>query len=351
MGIPVIDGHNDLLSRLYKLGDTEGDAFFAEGEGGHIDLKRLREGGFAGGFFAVWISPEPLPSDRNEPGTKDDGPLLQLPPPVELSRAQPAAISMMSILFRIERRSDGALKVVRTADELSGCVEKGTVGAILHIEGAEAIDSNLDALEVFYHAGLRSIGPVWSRPNAFGHGVPFAFPHSPDTGPGLTDAGRELVRSCNRLGVMIDLSHLNEKGFRDVAALSTAPLVASHSNVHALCPATRNLTDYQLDAMRASNGLVGLNFANRFLRDDGEGHEDTPLDVMVRHVDYLVERMGIDGVGFGSDFDGVSIPRAIGDAAGLPRLIDALRESGYDDESLRKLAFENWIRVLRETWK
>src|SRR5204862_5975253 len=110
----------------------------------------------------------------------------------------------------------------------------GTIAAILHFEGAEPIDSQLNALEVFYRAGLRSLGLVWSRPNAFGEGVPFRFPSSPDTGPGLTAAGRELVRECNRLGILVDLSHLNERGFWDVADVTTAPLVATHSNAHAL---------------------------------------------------------------------------------------------------------------------
>src|SRR5919202_1128991 len=150
---------------------------------------------------------------------------------------------MTASLFRIEAESQGQLKVVRTAAEL-------------------------DALEVFYQAGLRSLGPVWSRPTAFGHGVPFAFPRSPDTGAGLTDAGKELVRACNRLGIMIDLSHLNEQGFWDVAGLSDAPLVATHSNAHALCPSTRNLTDEQLGAIAGSGGLVGVNFAVSFLRED-----------------------------------------------------------------------------------
>ena len=101
-----------------------------------------------------------------------------------------------------------------------------------------------------YRPGLRSLGPVWSRPNIFGHGVPFAWPRSPDTGPGLTPAGRDLIKACNKLRVMIDLSHLNEQGFWDVARLSSAPLVATHTCVHAICPSTRNLTDRQLDAIR-----------------------------------------------------------------------------------------------------
>jgi membrane dipeptidase len=111
------------------------------------------------------------------------------------------------------------------------------------------------------------------------------------------------------------------------------------------------LTDKQLDAIKESDGMVGLNFHVGFLREDGKSEPSTPLDIMVKHIDYLVERLGIDRVGFGSDFDGATMPQDLGDAAGLPRLIDALRQSGYDDSSLRKIGHENWIRVLRKTWK
>jgi membrane dipeptidase len=176
------------------------------------------------------------------------------------------------------------------------------------------------------------------------------YRRSPDTGPGLTEAGRRLVRACNELRVAIDVSHLNERGFWDVAELTNAPLVATHSNAYALCPSTRNLTDPQLDAIAASGGMVGLNFAVNFLREDAARNADTPLEVMVRHVDYLVERVGIDCVGFGSDFDGVLISKEIGDVSGLPRLMSALDKRGYDGPALRKLAHENWVRVLREIW-
>jgi membrane dipeptidase len=223
---------------------------------------------------------------------------------------------------------------------------------VLHFEGAEAIDEQLDALEVFYQAGLRSLGIVWSRPNAFGYGVPFRFPHSPDIGPGLSEAGRDLVRACNRLGIMLDLSHINEQGFWDVAGLSDAPLVVTHSAAHALCPSTRNLTDRQLDAIKASEGMVGLNFEVANLREDAWDDADTSLAIMVRHIDYLVEHLDIDGVGFGSDFDGgITVARELEDVAGLPKLIEALREHSYDDAALRKLTHENWLRVLRRTWQ
>lgn len=243
------------------------------------------------------------------------------------------------------------MKVVRTAEELASCLHNNVLAAVLHFEGAENLGPDPGALEDLYGAGLRSLGLVWSRPNTYGHGVPFRFPASPDTGPGLTDAGRELVRECNRLGVLLDLSHLNERGFWEVVEITEAPLVATHSNAHALCPTTRNLTDRQLAAIRDSGGMVGVNFAVGFLREDGRDEEDTPLETVVCHVDYLVERLGIERVGFGSDFDGAKMPREIGDASGLPKLLEALRDRGYDTDALKKLPHENWLRVLRETWR
>lgn len=219
------------------------------------------------------------------------------------------------------------------------------------LRGAEAIDADLNALEVFYQAGLRSLGITWSRTNVFAEGVRFQFPQVPDTGPGLTDAGKALVKACNQMGILVDLSHLNEKGFWDVAKVSDAPLVATHSNAWTLSKWSRNLTDKQLDAIRERDGLVGMNFAISFFREDGRDDRSTPLEVMVRHIDYLVERLGIDRVGLGSDFDGATVPNDLSDVSKLPNLVTALRKAGYDDAALRKITHENWLRVLRQTWK
>jgi membrane dipeptidase len=348
--IPFLDGHNDVLLRLYRR-DPSGRAFFVGTDTGHLDFPRARAGGFAGGFFAVFVPIHPDEPDTDGPTMLDDGSFeFPLAGRLELGYSQKIALEIMAVLFRMERVSDGALRVVRSIDELVGALRHDVMASILHFEGAEAIDPHLGALETFYNAGLRSLGIVWSRPNAFAEGVPFAFPRSPDTGPGLTDAGCALVRACNELGIMIDLSHINEQGFRDVAKLSNAPLVATHSNAHALCPSTRNLTDWQLDAIRDSGGIVGLNFGVCFLRDDGGDDPEVPIEVMAQQIDYLVDRMGIAHVGFGSDFDGVTIPLEMGDVAGMPKLIGALRARGYDDEALRMIAHENWVRVLSETW-
>jgi membrane dipeptidase len=337
--IPIFDGHNDTLLRLFA--SKQNDSFFNSTQG-HIDLARARAGGFAGGFFAVFVPSEP----DEQPANDDD-----LPERLPFAYALETALAMTALLFRIEAQSAGQVRVARTVDDIEHGIRTNTLSAILHFEGADAIDPEFHTLEVLYRAGLRSLGIVWSRPNAFGWGVPFRFPHDPDIGPGLTEAGHELVRICNRLGIMIDLSHLNEAGFWDVARLSSAPLVATHSNAYALCPSPRNLTDRQLDAIRESDGMVGVNFHVGFLRRDGRRDAATPLDAVAEHVIYLVERLGIDRVGFGSDFDGALMPHELGDVAGLPRLLETLRRHGFDEASLRKLAHENWVRVLKKTWR
>jgi membrane dipeptidase len=349
---PVFDGHNDVLLAIHSPEKGKERTFFTRSEHGHIDLPRAREGGLGGGFFAVYVPTHP--SKRGLPEFEivhtETGYTTPMALELEHEYAKDVAMSVTATLFRVVEESKGQVKVVRTAGELQKSLDDGVLAVVLHFEGAEAIDEGLDALYVYHEAGLRSIGPVWSRPNAFGHGVPFRFPHNPDTGPGLTNLGKELVRACNRLCIMVDLAHLNEKGFWDVAALSDAPLVATHTAAHALSPSTRNLTDKQLDAIKESDGMVGVNFNVRDLRADGKSDTDTPLTEIVRHVDYLVKRIGLERVGFGSDFDGATMSKHLGDVSGLPRVVEALRERGYNDDALRKITHGNWVRVLRKTW-
>jgi len=350
---PILDGHNDTLTRIYETHATGGRDFFTQSSQGHIDLPRAQQGGFAGGFFAIFSPDATQDQIMTENLVIGEANYEIRPlPAIDPAMAQQYTRAVIAYLFQLEAQSEGKIKVVRTIDELLHCIQNNILAIILHIEGAEAIDPQLNALEVFYQAGLRSLGIVWSRPNAFGHGVPFKYPHSPDTGPGLTQAGQELVLACNRLGIMLDLSHINEQGFWDVARLSEHPLAVTHTAAHALCPSTRNLTNHQLEAIKESKGIVGLNFDVAGLRGDAAMDANTSIEIMVRHIDYLVEHLGIESVGFGSDFDGgITVIHEIGDVAGLPRLIDALRKHGYNDTALHLLTHENWIRVLRETWK
>lgn len=347
--IPVFDGHNDFLLRLLNAPEQRNETWLKGDGKGHLDLPRMKAGGFAGGFFAVYI-PSPDADDAPDVEALMDAPPydLPLPAPIGADAAQSVAAAMIGHLMWMERT--GTLAICRTVSEIRSAIAAERIAAVLHMEGAEAINTDLDALHLWHAAGLRSLGPVWSRPTVFGHGVPFRFPGDPDTGPGLTDAGKRLVRECNALKIMIDLSHLNGKGFDDVAALSDAPLVATHSNAHSVTPSTRNLTDRQLDTIRQSDGMVGLNFATVFLRQDGRKASFDGWDPILRHLDHLIMKLGEDRVGFGSDFDGATVPNGIKDATGLPCLLEALGRHGYDAPLLRKLASENWLALLERTW-
>ena len=256
---------------------------------------------------------------------------------------------MAALLLRIERASNGEVKICRSAADIRHCIDNGMLATILHIEGAEGIDPDLYMLDVLYESGLRSIGPVWSRSNIFGHGVPFRYPSTPDTGPGLTDRGIELVKACNRLRIMIDLSHLNEKGFWDVATLRCAARRHPFERVGDLPAFSQSHRQAaRRDPREPRHGRRQL----RHLVHPPRRHAQRrhPLEEMIRHMDHLIEHVGVDGVGLGSDFDGATIPAEIGDVRGLPRLVDAMRRHGYDDATLRKLCYENWINVLERTW-
>ena len=340
---PVIDGHNDVLSRLEEDGAPD-DALLRAGTAA-VTVPRAREGGFAAGMFAV-LPPAPEWEVTRTAGGYE----IPYSPSVLWEESARTVGALGARLFRLLSACDGAVRLIRDVADLDACLAGEALGVVLHMEGAEAIDTDLDALDVWYAAGLRSLGPVWSRANAFAHGVPFVYPSTPDVGPGLTEAGVALVRRCAELGIAIDLSHLNAAGFWDVARALDGPLIASHSGVHKLCPSTRNLTDDQLDAIASADGLVGINFDVGALRADGGDDDDTPLSRIADHARYVAERCGVDHVGLGSDFDGATMPRDVPDAAAYQRVLEALEAAGFTADEVDRIAWKNWRRVLAAAW-
>lgn len=341
----IFDGHNDSLMILSGTRRS----FLERGDIGHFDIPRAIEGRFGGGLFAIFVPPVGMQPEDGVFSTTmpaQGGEELQAIPAYYAEWVTNRCIDRF---LQLERQAEGRIRLTTNHADLVRQFAEGTISAILHFEGAEAIAADLGNLDYYYDRGLRSLGLVWSRPNDFGFGVDFAFPGSPDTGPGLTPAGFALVAACNAKGILLDLSHLNERGFWDVARTSTKPLVASHSCMHGLCPCSRNLTDRQLAAIKESGGVVGINFAPAFLRADGQLTARTPIAEIVRHILYGVDKMGIDHVAFGSDLDGVLLPEEVGSVAGLPKILEMLAEEGCDLPSLEKIAYGNWFRVLGET--
>ncbi len=351
MTIPVFDGHNDFVLRLLRQPERRAALWLEAGSEGHLDLPRLRTSGFVGGLFALFVPSAPL-GDRTKTDCAFDAPAYDLPlaPGVSDVEAARVLLALANHLHWMVRASSGAFRLCRSVAEVRACMRDQSIAGIMHLEGAEALDADLTLLDRLCGLGLRSIGPVWSRANIFGQGVPFRFPSGPDIGPGLTEAGRRLVAECNRRRILIDLSHLNEAGFFDVARLSDAPLVATHSGAHAVTPSSRNLTDRQLAMIAESGGMVGLNFSTILLRRDGRRSPVMGWTPVLRHLDHLIAHLGEDHVGLGSDFDGTTVPTCIGDVTGLAALQKALRTHGYDPGLMRKLCHENWLSVLEHTW-
>lgn len=335
----VFDGHNDVLSRLWRSQDDP-VALFRSGEG-HLNAAACRAGGFAGGFFAIFCPPSRAMSGGI---FKEDGRLSEpLPDPLDPGWAARTVLGQLGIAQILA--DSGHLELVTDAPSLARAFDSDRVACLLHLEGAEAIDEDLLALDALHGMGLRSLGPVWTRPNVFGHGVPFAHKRDGDTGDGLTEAGRRLVSRCRDLGILLDTSHITVKGFHDIAELGL-PVVATHSNAWALCRSSRNLTDDQLRAIRESGGVAGLNFEPAFLSEQGWATGHATLEDCLRQLDHLIGHLGEDKVALGSDFDGARTPEGIGSAADLPVLVEAMRGAEYGDDLIARICHRNWLDFL-----
>jgi membrane dipeptidase len=333
----ILDGHEDFLTQMSGYQNlpragaaTEPDAprrdFLQESDGGHVDLPRARRGGIGAAFASIWM--------RNDDAERD-------------ARAT-AAVEVDDLLRTIDR-SGGSVRLVRTIAELDTCLHGDAFGAILHFEGADPISPDLRELRMYYEAGLRSLGIVWSRPTAFGYGVSLRRDDAqPDQG--LTEAGRNLVRECNRLGILIDVSHLNVAGFWDVMETCERPFVATHSDALAISPHPRNLSDDQLRALARVDGCTGINLANSFIRPDRARDRSTTLDMVVAHIDHIVRLVGDRHVAIGTDFDGTDVPDVLSDATRLPLLLQELKRRGYSDDAVERITHGNFRRVLAEVW-
>jgi membrane dipeptidase len=318
---PVLDGHEDFITAI----PNQKRDFLDESAEGHVDLPRAQRGGLGGTFVSIWLS------DRQ----------------AEMN-AVGYAMKEMNDYLRICDRSEGRVRVVRTTAELDQALADGGFAGIIHFEGADPISYSLKELRVFYEAGLRSLGIVWSRPTIFGYGVMF---RGPQPEQGLTEAGLTLVEECNRLGILLDVSHLNPAGFWDLYRKTDRPFVATHSSVKAIAPHVRNLEDDQIRAIAEKDGTIGINFANSFLRPDTKSDDDTPLDLVVSHFEHVIDLVGDHHVSIGSDYDGTDVPRALKDAAHLPVLLRAFKARGWSDDRIERICNGNFRRVLRAVWR
>lgn len=318
---PAIDLHADTLmwSRWlgYDLHQRHTPPLPLGALGGHVDLPRMRDGGMGAQFFGL-VS---LPMHRRAAG---------------LARVIDEQIDALE--ENIARRP-GALRLVRTQEEIDACNASGAQAALLGIEGAHALEGSLERLEGFARRGVRYLGLLHFSDNEVGYP---AYGRGQRDHDGLTPFGYDLVRKCESLGVIVDLAHINRRGFLDACTVATRPLMVTHTGVLGVYEHWRNIDDAQLRAVADTGGCIGVIFCPRFLGGDG-------LDPVVAHLKHILDVAGEDAPALGSDWDGFIVPtKDLQDPRGLPLLTDAMLKAGFSERAIGKILRGNVLRVVHD---
>jgi membrane dipeptidase len=351
----IVDGHIDTAQRML---DMKAD-IAARLSDGHVDVPRMREGGVTAAFFSIWVDA------RYGPG-----------------RAFRRALDLIgAVRALVDTNPD--VELATNADEVRGAAARGHIAALMGVEGGHAIENSVEKLDSLYRLGVRYMTLTWSNGNDWA-----GSSGDPGRHGGLTPLGRRVVRRMNELGMLVDVSHVSDQTFWDVMATTTRPIIASHSSCRALAHHPRNLSDDQLRAIAKNGGVVGINFypvfldehfwhqyeelrrrlrpqtdsiharyrgrpgesafeVDKFLGAQAESLDVPTIDRLVDHIDHAVQVMGIDHVGLGSDFDGISVlPKPMKDVTSLPEVVRALEVRGYGEADVRKILGENFLRVL-----
>lgn len=307
----IVDAHCDTLIRKY---DQENDLFK---NNFHLDIERMLKLGNYAQFFAAFVSPS-----------------------YSQAYALRRAIQIIDNFNRQVCLYKDSITHCCDFNSIQTALKEGKVAAILSIEGGDALQGDLATLRVFYKLGVRSMGLTWNYRNEIADGVEDGL-----TGGGLTPFGREVISEMNSLGMIIDVSHISERGFWDVIELSKTPIIASHSNAKEICNHIRNLTNEQIIAIKKNGGVIGINFYPLFLNNTG----DASIDDIIRHIEHISSLVGCDHIGIGSDFDGIEYtPSGINGVQDVEKIFDELLKKNYSEDDVKKIAGSNFMRIIRQ---
>ena len=297
-----------------------------------VDFTRMKQGGQMAQFFAMFLLP---------PGAEK---YLGLGKPVD---DEDYIAQLSSALKRNVEENSDIIAMATNADEMLANWEKGKMSAILTIEDGRCINGDLNKIQKYYDMGVRAISLTWNFPNCIG------FPNSKDPDvmrKGLTDFGKDAIARMQELGILVDVSHLSDGGFMDVAQLATKPFVATHSNCRKLSPHQRNMTDNMIRILADKGGVSGLNFGPEFLDEDITS-KDSTAKLIVKHIQHFINVGGVECVGLGSDFDGVGGNLEVGSSDKVPMLWNLMHDEGISYDVIEKVAYKNVLRVMQDAMK
>ena len=325
-----MDMHCDSLSALLLTDPKEANLYQAKAT--MVDFARMKQAGQLAQFFAVFL---PFPGAFEK---------LGMPPMRDEAYIQ----TLCQWLRKNVQQHSTLIGMAYNADDVLQNRASGKMSAILTMEDGRAVDGKLENLKRFYDMGFRGISLTWNMPNCFG------FPNSTDPkimGQGLTDFGKEAVAYMQELGILVDVSHLSEGGFFDVAEICDKPFVATHSNSRGeLCPHPRGLTDEQIRVLAKAGGVTGLNYGPEFLNKDITCKDSTAA-LIAQHARHIADVGGVECLALGSDFDGIQGNLEIDDCTKVPLLEEALREVGFTTGDIEKIFCKNLLRVMKDAMK
>jgi membrane dipeptidase len=310
----IFDGHCDTILEVMN----QKRSLEKKSTNGHLDIPRMKEGGVDVQIFAIFIE------DIYKP-----------------DRSLKRTLQLIDCFYKEIEKNQIDISLVTNYNQIEEVNRAGKIAAILSIEGGEALEGDLGVLRVLYKLGVRLLTLTWNQRNQIADGI-----WESRTGSGLTEFGIKVIDEMNDLGMLIDVSHLLENGFWDVVKRSKTPIVASHSDCYALCPHLRNLKDEQIKALVDKGGVIGITFVPNFLTQE---KRKTIVKDVVTHIDYLVEKAGIDCVGLGSDFDGTDdLPLGLEGVDKIPNITKELLDRGYKEREIEKILGGNFLRVFKE---
>lgn len=322
----VVDGHNDTMMKIIDEDTWLPNMNIGRNTTNHIDIPKLKAGGLNVPFFAAYTD-----------GYYDNTP-----------RSISRTLALINALYWTEDNNSDTFRITSSLIDIGKTVGEGKIAAVPAIEGAYSLDENnaMELLEQYYDLGIRVIGFNWNYSNKLGEGASRVYSDDLQTpsSDGLTSLGEKVAIKMNKLGMVIDVSHMDEGTFWDVIKISKSPIIASHSGVYSLRNHPRNLKDDQLKSLGKNGGVIGIVFCPAFLTDSKKAYIKDYVD----HIDYAVNLIGMDHVGIGSDFDGASLPKDIKDSSELYKVTEELVRRGYNEESIEKLLGKNMLRVLKE---
>jgi membrane dipeptidase len=306
----LVDAHCDTITKIME--DNEN----LVNNKCHIDIERAKKAGGYVQFFAAFIDPAYCQA-----------------------YAMRRALQIIDRFYQELEKNNNDMMLCCNYNDIQQAINESKIAAVLSIEGGEALQGELSSLRMFYKLGVRSICLTWNHRNEIADGV-----SDRSSGGGLTPFGKKVVEEMNSLGMLIDVSHISEKGFWDVLELTRSPIIASHSNSQSICSHVRNLTDEQIKAIGKNGGVMGINFYPAFLNDS----KKASVTDIVNHIEHMASLVGCDYIGIGADFDGVeALPEGINGLQDVEKVINTLLKLNYSQEWVEKITGLNFLRVIK----